>query len=282
MRGLLQHAVFRNPSVLIGGTLLLILLAIAVAAPLLSDVDPRQIAPRLRLQPPSEEFLMGTDMYGRDVWTRILYGSRISLIVGASVAVLSLTFGMFIGLLAGYFRWLDGPIMRAMDGLMAIPGVLLAIALVSLSGASLLTVIVAITIPAIPSVARVVRGVVLSVREEPFVEAAMGLGTPPIKILLRHITPNTFAPLIVQGTYICAAAVLGEAVLSFLGVGLPAEIPTWGNIIADGRAVFVRAPWTIFFPGIFLGASILAINILGDGLRDSLDPRMKKQVSDRP
>ena len=275
---ILGHAALRNPSVLGGGAVLLLLLLIALAAPLLASADPGAIAPRYRLRMPSAEFLMGTDMVGRDVWSRVLHGARVSLIVSASVAVIALGIGLTIGLVAGYIRWLDGPVMRVMDGLMAIPGILLAIALVSLSGASLFTVVVAIVIPEIPRVARLVRGVVLSIREEPYVEAALGLGSPTWKILIQHIMPNTIAPLIVQGTYICASAILTEAILSFLGAGLPTDIPTWGNIIAEGRAVFQRAPWIILFPGGFLAVTVLAVNILGDGLRDTLDPRMKKRL----
>lgn len=278
MRAFFQHPAFRNTSVLIGGSILLLLLLIAILAPFLTPHDPIQIAPRFRLRMPSDEFLMGTDQLGRDVWTRVVHGGRVSLLVSVCVAVIALSIGLTIGLVSGYIRWLDGIIMRAMDGLMAIPGILLAIALVSLSGASLLTVIIAIVIPEIPRVARLVRGVVLSIREEPYVEAAIGLGTPTIKILLKHILPNTLAPLIVQGTYICASAILIESILSFLGAGLPPDIPTWGNIIAEGRAVFQRAPWIILFPGGFLACTILAVNILGDGLRDTLDPRMKKRL----
>ncbi|PJI41940.1 ABC transporter permease [Ferrovibrio sp.] len=278
MRNLFGHSAFRNPSVLIGGSILLLLLAVSILAPLLTQYDPQAIAPRFRLKFPSDEFLMGTDMLGRDVWTRVVHGGRVSLLVSAVVAIIAISIGLAIGLTAGYIRWLDGPVMRTMDGLMAIPGILLAIALVSLSGASLLTVIIAIVIPEIPRVARLVRGVVLSIREEPYVEAAVGLGTPTVKILIKHILPNTIAPLIVQGTYICASAILVESILSFLGAGLPPEIPTWGNIIAEGRAVFQRAPWIILFPGGFLAVTILAVNILGDGLRDTLDPRMKKRL----
>lgn len=278
MRAFLQHSAFRNPSVVIGGSILLLLLATALLAPFLTEHDPLQIAPRFRLRMPSDEFLMGTDMLVRDVWTRVIYGGRVSLLVSVCVAVIAISIGLTIGLVAGYIRWLDGIVMRMMDGLMAIPGILLAIALVSLSGTSLLTVIVAIVIPEIPRVARLVRGVVLSIREEPYVEAAVGLGTPTIKILIKHILPNTIAPLIVQGTYICASAILIESILSFLGAGLPTDIPTWGNIIAEGRAVFQRAPWIILFPGGFLACTILAVNILGDGLRDTLDQRMKKRL----
>ncbi|WP_428248692.1 ABC transporter permease [Ferrovibrio sp.] len=278
MRALFKHPAFRNPSVLIGGGLLLVLLLLAIAAPLLASADPAAIAPRFRLRAPSEQFFMGTDGLGRDVFSRAMYGARVSLLVAACVAAIALSVGLVIGLLAGYLRWLDGIVMRAMDGLMAIPGILLAIALVSLSGASLITVIVAIMVPEIPRVARLVRSVVLSIREEPYVEAAIGLGTPLRKILVQHVLPNTIAPLIVQGTYICASAMLTEAILSFLGAGLSSEVPTWGNIISEGRAVFQRAPWIIFFPGGLLAVTVLAINILGDGLRDTLDPRLQKRL----
>ncbi|MFQ6185949.1 ABC transporter permease [Sinorhizobium meliloti] len=273
-----QHLALRHPSVLIGGGLIALLVLIAVFAPLLSVHDPIQIAPQFRLKPPSTEYVMGTDSFGRDLWTRTIYGGRISLLISACVAAMAILVGLSVGLIAGYFRWLDNPSMRVMDGLMAIPGILLAIALVALLGASLVTVVLAISIPEIPRVARLVRGVVLSIREEPYVEAVVGLGTPTFKIILRHVMPNTFAPLIVQGTYICASAILVEAILSFLGAGISSETPTWGNIIADGRVVFSRAPWTILFPGLFLAASILAVNVLGDGLRDTLDPRMKKKL----
>lgn len=273
-----RHPAFRNPSVLIGGGILLLLVLVSLAAPLLAAADPSAIAPRFRLKPPSEQFLMGTDGLGRDIFSRAVHGARVSLLVSACVAAIALSVGLVIGLLAGYIRWLDGLVMRAMDGLMAIPGILLAIALVSLSGASLFTVIVAIMVPEIPRVARLVRGVVLSIREEPYVEAAIGLGTPLHKILINHVLPNTIAPLIVQGTYICASAILTEAILSFLGAGLSSEMPTWGNIIAEGRSVFQRAPWIIFFPGGLLAITVLAINILGDGLRDTLDPRLQKRL----
>ncbi|HEX6398677.1 MAG TPA: ABC transporter permease, partial [Steroidobacteraceae bacterium] len=187
-------------------------------------------------------------------------------------------FGVVFGLVAGYIRWLDGPLMRVMDGVMAIPAILIAIAVVALWRASLPTVIVAIAIPEIPRVARLVRSLVLTIREEPYVEAAVALGTPTTKIMFGHILPNTIAPLLVQGTYICAFAILLEAILSFLGVGLPPDIPTWGNIMAEGRVQFVAYPHNVFFPGIFLALTVLAVNILGDGLRDTLDPKMAKRV----
>lgn len=278
MRAVFRHPIFRNPAVLAGGGILLLLILMAILAPLLSHADPLAIAPRYRLKPPSDTFPMGTDKLGRDILTRSFYGARVSLLVSICVATIAISVGLVIGMVAGYIRRLDGIIMRVMDGLMAIPGILLAIALVSLSGSSLYTVIIAIVVPEIPRVARLVRSVVLSIREEPYVEAAVGLGTSTYRILTQHILPNTIAPLIVQGTYICASAILTEAILSFLGAGLSSEIPTWGNIIADGRDVFQRAPWIILFPGAFLAATILAVNILGDGLRDTLDPRMKKRL----
>lgn len=268
----------RNPGVIAGGGILVLLVAMALAAPLLTAFDPTELTPRFRLRAPGGEHLLGTDMAGRDVWSRVAYGARVSLFIGFTVAVLALSVGTVVGLVAGYVRALDGLLMRIMDGLMAIPGILLAIALVSLSGASLGTVILAIFVPEIPRVARLVRSIVLSIREEPFVEAAIGLGTPVSSILWRHILPNTLPALIVQGTYIAASAILIEALLSFIGAGLSPTLPTWGNTIAEGRDVFQRAPWIILAPGAFLAATVLAINVMGDGLRDTLDPRLAKRV----
>lgn len=268
----------RNPGVILGSVILSIMIFVAIFAPFLGTVDPVYLDPLTRLKKPFTDWFLGTDAFGRDIYSRIIYGARISLIIGIGAAVLSIAIGLFVGLISGYFRIIDAIVMRIMDGLMAIPGILLAIALVSLSGASLLTVMVAITIPEIPRVVRLVRSVVLSIREEPYVEAAISIGTPLPLILIRHVMPNTFAPLIVQGTYICASAMLTEAILSFLGAGIPPEIPTWGNIMAEGRVYFQLAPWIILFPGIFLSLTVLAVNILGDGLRDTLDPRLAKRV----
>ena len=283
---------WRNWSVRIGGTALLFLLILSIAAPWLGTVDPtlfdaasRDLRPgatgeimTLEGEVMKHTFLMGSDSFGRDIYSRVLYGTRVSLVVGIAAALLSLAFGVVLGLVAGYIRWLDGPLMRVMDGIMAIPAILIAIAVVALWRASLPTVIVAIAIPEIPRVTRLVRALVLSIREEPYVEAAVALGTPTPKIMFGHILPNTLAPLLVQGTYICAFSILLEAILSFLGVGLPPDIPTWGNIMAEGRVQFVAYPHNVFFPGIFLAATVLAVNILGDGLRDTLDPKMAKRV----
>jgi peptide/nickel transport system permease protein len=282
----------RHPSVLFGGVILLVLLAIAIVAPLMGTISPSAIDPSSRNKKPGVELStraadgskvtrtawMGTDSLGRDVYSRVLYGTRVSLAVGVAATVISVSIGLTIGLLAGYVRWLDSVVMRFMDGMMAIPGILLAIALVSLWGAGLATVILAVAIPEIPRVVRLVRSLVLTIREEPYVEAAVALGTPMPLILIRHIMPNTFAPLIVQGTFICASAILVEALLSFLGIGIPPEIPTWGNIMAEGRALFRVFPHNILFPGIFLSLAVLAINVIGDGLRDTLDPRMSKRI----
>jgi peptide/nickel transport system permease protein len=283
---------WQNWSVRIGGIALALLLLIALAAPWLGTVDPtlfdaasRDLRPgatgeimTLEGETLKHTFLMGSDSFGRDIYSRVLYGTRVSLIVGLAAALLAAAFGIVLGLCAGYLRWLDGPLMRVMDGIMAIPAILIAIAVVALWRASLPTVIVAIAIPEIPRVTRLVRALVLSIREEPYVEAAVALGTPTHKIMFGHILPNTVAPLLVQGTYICAFAILLEAILSFLGVGLPPDIPTWGNIMAEGRVQFVAYPHNVFFPGIFLAVTVLAVNILGDGLRDTLDPKMAKRV----
>lgn len=282
----------RHPGVIIGGLMITLIVALVPAAPYLTSQNPTEINPINRNKAPGFEATirnddgdkikviahMGTDKLGRDVFTRVIYGARVSLIVGLTVALISVAIGLFIGLVAGYFRLVDAIVMRFMDGLMAIPAILLAIALVSLSGASLFTVIMAITIPEIPRVVRLVRSIVLSIREEPYVEAAISLGTPTAKILWRHVVPNTLAPLIVQGTFICGSAILLEAILSFLGVGIPPETPTWGNIMAEGRDLFQILPHNIFYPGIFLTFTVLAINMLGDGLRDTIDPRMSKQL----
>ncbi len=270
-------AVRRYPTIAIGGVLLAIVALAALLAPWIAG-DPIGFEPVNRLKPPSEAFLLGTDSLGRDVFARLVYGARISLLVGLTVALIAVVSGALIGLIAGYFPRVDAVIMRVMDGIMAIPAILLAIALVALMGSSVLVVIIAISIPEVPRVCRLVRSVVLSVRNLPFVEAARSNGTRVPKLLRRHILPSTVAPLIVQATYICASAILTEAGLSFLGAGTPPEIPTWGNMIASSRLFLMLAPWTVFAPGICLALVVLAVNLLGDGLRDRLDPRISRRM----
>jgi peptide/nickel transport system permease protein len=255
------------------GFLLFVTLA-AIFAPLLTDADPIHIDAISRLKPPTALHWFGTDTVGRDVFARVLYGARTSLIVGVAAAVLSLAIGLAIGLVAGYFPLVDAVVMRIMDGIMSIPSIILAVALVAITGANLTTVLLAIVLPEFPRVVRLVRSVILGLRNEAYVEAAISLATPTWRILLRHMLPNTLAPLIVQGSLILASAILTEAVLSFLGVGLPPEVPSWGNIIADGRTYFQLHPGLVFFPGVFLAFTVLAINLIGDALRDALDPKL--------
>lgn len=266
-----------TPIIAVATICLVLIILMAIFAPLLAPRDPLLLTPSLRLKPSSAQYLLGTDAYGRDLLSRIIYGARISLVIGLGAAVCSIAIGLLIGLVAGFFRWVDAVMMRVMDGLMAIPAILLAIAVVSLSGASIWTVMVAITIPEIPRVARLVRSVVLTAREEPYVEAAISLGSSLPKIMWRHLMPNTIAPLIVQGTYVCASAILTEAILSFLGAGISPETPTWGNIMAEGRSYFQIKPSLIFWPGLLLSIAILSINLIGDAARDALDPRMKQR-----
>jgi peptide/nickel transport system permease protein len=264
-----------TPIIAVATVLLGLIVLMAILAPLLAPHDPQLLAPAQRLKPSSALHWLGTDGYGRDVLSRIIYGGRISLVIGVGAAIFSIGIGLVIGLVSGFFKWVDAVMMRVMDGLMAIPSILLAIAVVSLSGASLTTVLIAITIPEIPRVARLVRSVVLSAREEPYVEAAISVGSSLPKIMWRHLMPNTIAPLIVQGTYVCASAILTEAILSFLGAGINPETPTWGNIMAEGRAYFQIKPSLIFWPGLLLSIAILSINLIGDAARDALDPKMK-------
>ena len=274
----LATAIRRNPTIAFGAVLLAALIIVGVFAPYIAYADPFKIAPVNRLRPPSERWWFGTDQFGRDIFSRTVYGTRVSLIVGLSVALFSSAVGLGLGLLCGYFRRVDGIVMRIMDGLMAIPSILLAIALITLTRPSLGIVILAIVIPEVPRIVRVVRAVVLSIRSQPYIESAIAGGTKNTKLLLRHVLPNTLAPLIVQSTYVCASAMLIEASLSFLGAGVPPEVPSWGNIIAQGRTFFQIAPWTILIPGIFLAVTVLAVNLLGDGLRDRLDPRLARRL----
>jgi peptide/nickel transport system permease protein len=270
--------VWRHPTIAAGLTILAIMILIAVFAPLLGTADPTALAPAKRTREPSLEYWFGTDAYGRDIYSRVLYGTRISLLVGFAVAIFASLVGLVIGLVSGYLRAIDGTVMRIMDGMMSIPSILLAIALMALTRASVQNVILAITIAEIPRVSRLVRGVVLSLREQPYVEAAITAGTSTPRIILRHILPNTMAPLTVQATYICASAMITESILSFIGAGTPPIIPSWGNIMADGRTLWQVKAYIVFFPAIFLSVTVLAVNLLGDGLRDALDPRMAKRL----
>jgi peptide/nickel transport system permease protein len=277
-RSFVVDALRRHPTAIIGAILLLAMIVMALAAPYLWTVDPQALSPVRRLRPPSERYWLGTDMLGRDVWSRLVYGTRVSLTVGLLVAILSTVVGLVIGLVTGFLRIVDAVVMRVMDGLMSIPSILLAIALMALTQASMENVIVAITISEVPRVTRLVRGVVLTLREQPFVEAAVASGTGTIRILVRHILPNTIAPLIVQGTYIFASAMISEAILSFIGAGTPPNIPSWGNMMAEGRNLFQVAWWVVIYPGIALSITVLAVNLLGDGLRDALDPRLARRM----
>jgi peptide/nickel transport system permease protein len=268
----------KNYTLVLGAALLVAMAVIALAAPRIATHDPLDIDPLARLQPPSSEHWFGTDALGRDVFSRAVWGGRVSLAVGISVAALASVLGVVLGLTAGFVRWTDGFIMRIMDGLMAIPDILLAIALMAIIRPSLTTVIIAITIPQIPRVVRLMRSLALTLREQLFVEAAHAVGTRLPVILWRHVLPNTLTPLVVQATFIAAAAVLTEAALSFLGVGVPAQTPSWGNMMAEGRNFVAVAFNIILYPGLLLAATVLAINLLGDGLRDALDPRLARQL----
>jgi peptide/nickel transport system permease protein len=277
-RGRAMTFVRRHPTIVIGGALLLIMVLIAIFAPFLGTVDPTALAPAKRTREPSSIYWFGTDMLGRDVYSRVIYGARISLLVGFAVALTSSVIGTFIGLVSGFIRVLDSVVMRVMDGLMSIPPILLAIALMALTRASVQNVIIAISVAEFPRVSRLIRGVVLSLREQPFVEAAVASGTRLPMIIIKHILPNTLAPLMVNATFICASAMITEAALSFIGAGTPPIVPSWGNIMAEGRALWQVKPYIVFFPAVFLSITVLSVNLLGDGLRDALDPRLAKRI----
>lgn len=264
----------RQPTMYVGIVVLAALILMALAAPWIATYSPTEINPLARLKPPSEQHWFGTDALGRDIFSRVIWGTRVSIIVGLAVAVGSLVVGMFIGLLAGYFRRFDMVLMRIMDGLMAIPNILLAITLMAVFKGGLLTVIIAIVVPEVPRVVRLVRALVLGIRNQPYIEAAIAVGTRTPKLLRIHVVPNLFAPLMVQITFIAASAIIMEAVLSFLGVGIPPQVPSWGNIMADGRNFLSIAFHIILFPGLFLAVMVLAVNMVGDGLRDMLDPKL--------
>jgi peptide/nickel transport system permease protein len=270
--------VYRHPAIAIGGFMLILLILMAIFAPFLGTTDPSALAPSKRTRPPSSEYWFGSDMMGRDIYSRVIYGARVSLIVGFAVAILASLAGLVVGLVSGFVRWADSIVMRIMDGMMSIPPILLAVALMALTRGSVPNVIAAIAVAEFPRVARLVRGVVLSLREQPYVEAAVASGTRTPMIIVHHILPNTIAPLTVQATYICASAMITESILSFIGAGTPPIIPSWGNIMADGRALWQVKPFIVFFPAIFLSITVLAVNLLGDGLRDAVDPRMAKRL----
>lgn len=278
-RSAVRQALVDHPTLWVGVVVLVLMAVVAIFAPLIATSDPSALNPAMRVKSPSVEAWFGTDMLGRDIFSRTIYGARVSLIVGASVAIFATIIGLAIGLLAGFVAWADNVVMRLMDGLMSIPAILLAIAVMTLMrGGSVLGVIFAITIAEIPRVARLSRSVVLSVREQPYVEAGVACGTSTFGIIWQHIMPNTFAALTVQATYICASAMITEAILSFIGAGMPSSIPSWGNIMAEGRALWQVKPNVVFFPALFLSITVLAVNLLGDGLRDAVDPRLAKEV----
>ena len=265
----------RRKIALVGAVLVALDVVIALFAPALARWDPQLLDVKARLSPPGETHWMGTDDVGRDVWSRVIHGTRLSMVVGGAVVLLSFVSGIAFGLVGGYYRTLDNVLMRVMDGLMAFPGIILAIALMASLGPSVINVIVALGIVQIPRVARIVRGSVLVIRETPYVEAALALGVPDRTVLCKHVLPNCLSPVIVQGTFIFAAAVLGEAALSFLGVGVPPQVPSWGNVLAEGRLYLQQAPWLTLFPGAAIMACILGLNLFGDGLRDFLDPKLR-------
>ena len=274
----LRLPVGRHGMLLAGSALLVTVALVSIFASLIATHDPQAMNPIERLRAPSLVHFFGTDSYGRDVFSRAVYGGRVSLVVGLGVAALSTLFGVAIGVCGGFYRRADAVIMRITDGIMSIPGILLAIALVTINKPGTLTLVVAIAVPEIPRVVRLVRSVVLTIREQTYVEAAIAVGTPPLRLLLRHVLPNALAPIIVQATFICAVAIIIEASLSFLGIGTPPEVPSWGNLIAGGRNFIRTAPWIIIYPGALLGLTVLSINLLGDGLRDMLDPRFARTL----
>ena len=273
LRKLAHHRSF-----VIGFAIVATLVLVAVLGPLLSGNDPSRMQMRLRLQGTSAQFPFGTDMFGRDVWTRVLYGARLSLLIGAAVALLSGLIGGTIGIVAGYFRRLDPIVMRCMDALMALPAILLAIGISAALGPQSGSVIAALTVAYIPRTARVTRASTLVLREMEYVEAARVSGASHARIIWRHIVPNCMGPITVQLTFVFAYAILAEATLSFLGIGPPPPTPSWGNIIAEGRDYSVEAWWIMLFPGLAISLAVLGMNLLGDGLRDVFDPRLKVET----
>ena len=272
----LRELARRHPTGSVAVAVILIIAAISAFAPVIATDNPYSIDTPNRLSAPSWEAYFGTDHVGRDVFSRTLHGGRISLLIGVSVALAGVTGGTVIGLIAGYNRRADAVLMRLMDGIMAFPGILLAISLIAVLGASVQNVIIALSIFEIPSVSRVSRSTVLSLREQPFVDAARAIGARPHRILFTHIFPNIFATLVVMATFACAAAMLSEAGLSFIGAGVPPDTPSWGNVMAESRGFLHKAMWTIFYPGLVLAIFVTALNVAGDTLRDILDPRLRR------
>jgi len=273
----LVHRILKNRNVVIGGSVFLVLVLVALSADTLAPYNPTRLHPGQRLKPPSLQNLFGTDEFGRDIASLVLHGSRVSLLVGGVTMMLTSLGGVVIGLIAGYYRRLDVVIMRVMDGLMAFPAILLAIALMAARGPGVWNVIVSLSIVYLPRTAMLIRSTALSVRELDYVIAAEALGRGGLGIAFRHILPNCMGPLLVQGTFIFAYAVLAEAILGFLGVGVPPYVPSWGNVIASGKNVIREAFWVSAFPGVALTMAGLSLNLLGDGLRDSLDPRLRRE-----
>lgn len=266
----------KNKFALAGGIILLLTVIMAVFAPLLAPFDPNKLNSLIRLTGPSSEHLLGADRFGRDVLSQIIYGSRVSLAVGFSAAIVATVLGAVTGIAAGFYRKLDNYIMRFMDGLMAFPSILLALALVAVLGPRLSNIIISLGIVYTPRIARICRGVVLVVRELGYVEAAVAAGAMNYRIMKKHILPNCFQPVLVQATFIFAYAVLAEAALSFLGVGVPPDIPSWGAILSEGRNYMQIAPWLTIFPGIVIMLVVMSLNLLGDGLRDLIDPHLRQ------
>ena len=275
LAGPFLHRLVRNRSFVAGAVLVLFVVLVSVLAPVLAPYDPMRSNFRARMVPPGAEHWFGTDHFGRDLLSRVIYGGRASLEIGFFVVVATGIAGTTIGALAGYFRRLDNPLMRLMDALMAFPAILLAIVISAVLGASIINVVIALSIATGPHTARIVRGSVLVVREMEYVEAGRALGASDLRLLFGHVLINAMAPLIVRLTYVFAIAILAEAVLSYIGVGPPPPTPTFGNIIAGERDFMETAPWAMIFPGLAIVVSVLGLNLLGDGLRDVLDPRMR-------
>lgn len=275
----ITKAFAENKIALVGAIILIILIFVAILAPLLAPFSPDYMDPSNRLKSPSKVNYFGTDRFGRDLFTRVIYGSQISLGVGLSVVILTTVLGIILGLIAGYYRRIDEILMRILDGMMAFPSIILMITIMAILGGKLINVIIALTIVYTPRMARVVRSAVLVQKEQQYVEAARAIGASDLRITVLHILPNCVAPIIIQATMIFAYSVLSESSLSFLGVGVPPEIPSWGNILSDGKVFLHRAPWITIFPGATIAICVLALNMLGDGLRDILDPKIRKKVS---